>query len=503
MNAANPGDTIIIHDNGADYVENVDVGVNNLTIKEADGDNVTVKAANANDHVFEVNASYVTIKGLDVYGATGPTIPRIFQAGIFLVHADHCTIENCRCGWNDTHKNWHGIHLLFSSDNTISGNTCNKNTASGIHLQASSGNAVSGNTLSNNGYGMSLNLSDDNTISGNTCNENNGNGIYLQESSGNTVSDNGCRFNTGPGIGMKDSDDNILSDNLCSNNECGILLEGSSANTISGNTCSNNECGIELSESNDNTVSGNTIHDNEHGIWVCDNSKGTGITGNSIERNVGGPATGVHLTSEASNTVISGNTFIDNEPYQALDDETDKTNTWEGNCWSDYTPPGPYSIPGAAGSEDTSPSVPVVSCDAFGAERSTFDLSESVYCYAENLPHDDPAVDIYVVPNKAWAVGDSIGDDVSDGVNTVSTDGSGNIGVTLIWPAPLTAGEYDIVIDVNQNGTLDAGEAIDGLTTVEGFEAVPEFTTIAIPVAAVLGLVFLMSRRSRQSRRRN
>ncbi|MFV9677553.1 MAG: PEF-CTERM sorting domain-containing protein [Methanosarcinales archaeon] len=34
-------------------------------------------------------------------------------------------------------------------------------------------------------------------------------------------------------------------------------------------------------------------------------------------------------------------------------------------------------------------------------------------------------------------------------------------------------------------------------------EPIPEFTTIAIPVAAVLGLVFLMSRRSRQSKRRN
>lgn len=108
-----------------------------------------------------------------------------------------------------------------------------------------------------------------------------------------------------------------------------------------------------------------------------------------------------------------------------------------------------------------------------------------------------------MVPNKAWAVGDSIGDDVSGGVETVSTDDSGNIGVTLIWPASLTVGEYDIVADVNQNGTLDAGEAIDGLSAVEGFEAVPEFTTIAIPVAAVLGLVFLMSRRSRHSRRNN
>jgi parallel beta-helix repeat protein len=508
VNAANSGDTIIVHDMGTepDYEENVDVvGVNNLIIKVVDGDDVTVKAANVNDHVFEVNASYVTIKGLDVYGATGPPdlAAGIFQAGIFLVHADHCTIENCRCGWDDTHKNWHGVHLLFSSDNTISGNTCNKNTASGIHLQASSGNTGSDNTFSNNGYGMSLNLSDDNTISNNTCNENNGNGIYLQESSGNTVSDNTCSFNSGSGIGVKDSDNNIFSDNLCSNNECGIFLEGSNNNTISGNTCSSNlEWGIELSESNNNTISGNAIHDNGDGILVCDESTGTRIKANSIERNGGGaPLTGVRLTTGTTNTIISGNTFIDNVPHQAWDDGTD--NTWEGNCWSDYSPPGSYSIPGTAYSADPSPSVPVVSCNASGAERNTFDLSEPVYCYAGNLPPNQ-AVDIYVVPNKAWAIGDSIGDDVSsDGVNIVSTDDSGNIGITLIWSAQLTAGEYDIVIDVNKNGTLDAGEAIDGLSAVKGFEAVPEFTTIAIPVAAVLGLVFLMSRRSRHSKRKN
>jgi parallel beta-helix repeat protein len=542
VNATNPGDTIIVHDTGTfpDYEENVDVGVNHLTIKEADGNNVTVKAANASDHVFNVTANYVTIKGLDIYGATGE-----YAGGICIgwrgISCHHCTIENCRCGWDDTHKNFHGIRLLFSDNNTLSGNTCNSNDQLGIYLGTANYNTLSGNTCNfNNWSGIRLTRSSYNELSGNTCNfntwesgislgpswrpedpgdtmhniisgnicNNNGNnGIglfssYIGSSHNNTVSDNTCSFNSGPGIVVKDSDDNILSDNFCSNNECGIFLEGSNNNTISDNTCSSNlEWGIELCESNDNTIMGNTIHDNGDGILVED-STGNQIIGNSIERNGGGgPLTGVHLTSGTTNTIISGNTFIDNKPYQAWDDGTG--NTWEGNCWSDYTPPGPYSIDGGAGSTDSSPSVPVVSCDVSGAERNTFDLSEPVYCYAGNLP-DNTAVHIYVVPNKAWAVGDPIGNDVSsDGVNTASTDDSGNIGVTLIWPATLNAGEYDIVIDVNQNGTLDAGEAIDGLSTVEGFEAVPEFSTIAIPVAAVLGLVFLMSRRSRHSRRRN
>jgi hypothetical protein len=146
----------------------------------------------------------------------------------------------------------------------------------------------------------------------------------------------------------------------------------------------------------------------------------------------------------------------------------------------------------------------VVSSDISGGERNTFDLSESVYCYAGNLPANDNVVHIYVVPNRDdWAVGDTIGSDVSsDGLNTVSTDSSGNIDVTEIWPSPLDAGQYDIVVDWDQDGELDEGEPVDAMTTA-GFEAIPEFTTIAIPVATILGLVFLFSRRSKHGRRNN
>ena len=92
--------------------------------------------------------------------------------------------------------------------------------------------------------------------------------------------------------------------------------------------------------------------------------------------------------------------------------------------------------------------------------------------------------------------------DVSGGYETETTESDGSIANTKIWSATLTEGDYDIVVDTNQNGKWNTGEPIDSEVDV-GLSAVPEFTTIAIPVAAVLGLVFLMSRRSRHSRRRN
>ncbi len=143
----------------------------------------------------------------------------------------------------------------------------------------------------------------------------------------------------------------------------------------------------------------------------------------------------------------------------------------------------------------------VVSSDDSGTERNTFELTEDVYCYAGNLP-GSTTVRIYVVANQdVWNDGAGL-TDVSGGYETELTGSDGSIATTKIWGATLTEGDYDIVVDTNRNGKWNIGEPIDSEVDV-GFTAVLEFTTIAIPVAAVLGLVFLFSRRSRHSRKRN
>ena len=157
--------------------------------------------------------------------------------------------------------------------------------------------------------------------------------------------------------------------------------------------------------------------------------------------------------------------------------------------------------------DDGGPSLPsgpgpyVVSSDDTGTERNRFDLTQDVYCYAGNLLGSRD-VDIYVVANKdVWNDGDGL-TDVSGGYETRTTESDGSIANTKIWSATLTEGDYDIVVDTNRNGEWNTGEPIDSEVDV-GFTAVPEFTTIAIPVAAVLGFVFLMSRKSRDSRRKS
>lgn len=137
----------------------------------------------------------------------------------------------------------------------------------------------------------------------------------------------------------------------------------------------------------------------------------------------------------------------------------------------------------------------VHSSNDIGTKKNVFAQEENVYCYAGDLPANDQAINIYVVPNREWSVNDQIGPDVGGGCETVSTDGSGIIDVTQIWIAPFTAGNYDIIVDVDQDRVLDAGELVDSFTIEVGPEEIPEFPTFAIPIIAMLCLPFIFLRR--------
>ncbi len=176
------------------YTENVDVN-KGLTIQSQNGaDSPIVQAANPNDSVFTITADNVTIRGLDIYGATDAG-----WCGIMLITVSGCTIENNRCGWDDNHRNYVGIYLLNSNDsNSISGNTCNSNLYFGIYLQESSNNTISGNNCNEKSLGEVglITLSENNTLSGNTCNSNSYYGIRLYDSDNNTVYLNNFTNNT-------------------------------------------------------------------------------------------------------------------------------------------------------------------------------------------------------------------------------------------------------------------------------------------------------------------
>ncbi|MGC9445367.1 MAG: right-handed parallel beta-helix repeat-containing protein, partial [Candidatus Methanospirareceae archaeon] len=114
VDAADPGDTIIVRD--GTYTENVEVNVANLTLQSEHGAAFTtvVAAVNSSD-VFLVTANAVTITGFTVRNATAWN-----KAGIYLNTVDHCTISE-----NTVMNNHYGIRLVYCNDNTLTDNTAN------------------------------------------------------------------------------------------------------------------------------------------------------------------------------------------------------------------------------------------------------------------------------------------------------------------------------------------------------------------------------------------
>ena len=226
-------------DGTADQVE-----INNaITALPATGGEIVIL-----DGTYNIAAKIdVTKDNVSIRGNGNATIlERMFNSSeqegvITLTSRSGCKIANLQIEGNKTiytYSSNRGIQLNSSSNNTVTGNTCNNNSR-GIQLNSSSNNnTVTGNTCNNNSYGIYLNSSsNNNTVTGNTCNNNIDNGIHLNSS----------------------NNSNTITGNTCANNNSGIYLYNSSNNnTVTGNACNNNDYGIYLSSSSNNTITGNT-----------------------------------------------------------------------------------------------------------------------------------------------------------------------------------------------------------------------------------------------------
>ena len=305
---ANAGEKICVA--AGNYTENVNVN-KQLTLAGECADRVTVIAADSADHVFFVTAGSVNISG---FTATGTGFGK---AGIYLDnqtfldrYADHCNISDNNCS-----KNYRGIWLYMSRDNTLANNTANSNNDSGIYLWTSCNNTLDCNMASNNYYGIHLwtsynNMlvnnnassntqqgvhlqasSNNNMFTGNSYSNNGNDGIYLFDSSNNTFADNNCSNNGGNGISLQsscsNSCNNTVTGNMVSNNHHGIYLWDASNNTLATNAIYSSDLyGIHLYSSSDNDVACNLMQNNtDCGIYLASGSTGNNITWNNIVAN--------------------------------------------------------------------------------------------------------------------------------------------------------------------------------------------------------------------------
>ncbi|MDY6965908.1 MAG: NosD domain-containing protein, partial [Halobacteriota archaeon] len=309
------GHTIIV-DPGT-YNENVDV-TKSLTIRSTSGDpeDTIVQAANSDDHVFEVTADYVNISGFTVTGAMGSE-----EAGIYLNEVDNCNISD-----NNASYNHDGIHLVNSSNNSITNNIAHGFEEIRIHLETgvwlieSSNNIITDNIFKKCGIcvqGSELSHFNTHIIESNTAN---GKPIYyykdtqdikVPEDAGEVILSN-CSGMTIENINASYSG-------------VGIELAYTENSVITGSVTSSNMIGIYLYESFDNSINNNVVNSNvEVGIWLSYTSNNNIYLNNFVNNDY-------NVRSSDST-----NLWNSTEPITYKYNESTFTN-YIGNYWDDYT----------------------------------------------------------------------------------------------------------------------------------------------------------------------
>jgi hypothetical protein len=143
----------------------------------------------------------------------------------------------------------------------------------------------------------------------------------------------------------------------------GILGSQTRNLRILGNTVCDSNSGLKLISSLNITALDNSIYGNSIGVDLAYTSQ-CFISTNRIYANKQFSGLNIDGTSDFNiftSNLIGWNIWGSGWEYNALDDGGN--NTWFGNSWSDYSPPGPYNISGAAYSQDILPTL-LVDVDA-------------------------------------------------------------------------------------------------------------------------------------------
>ncbi len=215
-------------------------------------------------------------------------------------------------------------------------------------------------------------------------------GIYLNNVMNGFITKNTIANNKMYGVQIADLCENItLHANLVRGNTYrGIVVGGTSDlppwyNTLIANLVEYSEIGIFLSDSEFNSVINNTCRKNSHnGIWVNSaagllenntcivnghsgillDSAATTTRNNICVRNKYGIS--ISPLSADSPNLLTRNYLANNTAYQALDNGTQRANTWTKNFYGDYIGTDTdgdgygdtaYLIPGNAGAKDKKP----------------------------------------------------------------------------------------------------------------------------------------------------
>lgn len=333
-----------------------DVSVRFPTILRVPQDYVTVKAAinkaGPKDTVLVSEGYYAEgridiVKGKDyltLVGNGNVTIDGHQQDHVLNVIANHVTIKGLIIENSSNGRAFFGINVQGQSA-TIINNTIRKNSLPSAQ-----------------GGGINVGYSCNNNISLNKIAENGFYGIYIWYSSYNVVALNTVIANHYRGILVIEGSHNIITRNYVADHALmsGIQLFLSSSNTVTLNTVINNRGGIVIDDySKFNTVSLNNVTANLSASLILTGSENT-VSSNDIVT-LDSATCDIELINTA-NYAVSHNNFMRNPPkiffYGENFDFWDSGYPVGGNYWSNYTGvdnfSGPYqNITGSDGIGDT------------------------------------------------------------------------------------------------------------------------------------------------------
>jgi len=247
-----------------------------------------------------------------------------------------------------------GIHLAYTEESTITGNTI---TSSTIRLDFSSHNLLVNNTAAinlessyynrivNSSCGLDLRRSSYNIITGNNVSRRTF-GINLSfSSSNNLLEGNDIAYNR-DGVFFYEAGDNntIIGNNITQSGDSGIWVEGTSPTSdniiiVGNNITGSTRWGILLRSSYGNTIIGNNIENNQYGIQISgDNGQKCHVVGNHIANNDEGIRILTQFGSEYYHNSVINNTLQVYCGSRSLSEQTwDNGYPSGGNYWSDYT----------------------------------------------------------------------------------------------------------------------------------------------------------------------
>ncbi len=243
INAANPGDTILVRP--GIYIENLEIN-KQVTIK-GDGTGNVIIDGSGDFNTIHITAKYVQLQNLTIQNA----VYGIYLSNADYTHIQDCTIQDCT---ND------GVSAIDSRDIWIQDTKIN-NCQDGVYLINCDRAWITGVNASSNYNGVKVYLSTKVFTWNSNINDNTNDGVTYSRCKESVIESCTLKNNNGDGVSLRYSEDISVTKSTTHNNTKGIYAKGSKDCYVSKTNITNNNDGV-YTYNSDGTVVNSLIQYN-------------------------------------------------------------------------------------------------------------------------------------------------------------------------------------------------------------------------------------------------